>query len=87
MPVIEANKVGRPVLASDIPVIREVAGDAAVFVDPYDIEAMRRGFVRLMESEALRSECVEKRLGECETVRLHAHPKAMGGFVSTSDVG
>lgn len=62
MPVIEANKVGRPVLASDIPVIREVAGDAAVFVDPYDIEAMRRGFVRLMESEALRSECVEKGL-------------------------
>ncbi len=62
MPVIEANKVGRPVLASDIPVIREVAGDAAVFVDPYDIEAMRRGFVRLMESEALRNECVEKGL-------------------------
>ena len=34
MPVIEANKVGRPVITSDIPVIREVAGDSAVFGDP-----------------------------------------------------
>lgn len=62
MPVIEANKVGRPVIASDIPVIREVAGDSAVLVDPYDVEAMHQGFVRLMESEELRNRCVEKGL-------------------------
>lgn len=62
MPVIEANKVGRPVITSDIPVIREVAGDSAVLVDPYDVEAMHQGFLRLMESEELRNRCVEKGL-------------------------
>ena len=62
MPVIEANKVGRPVITSDIPVIREVAGDSAVFVDPYDVEAIHQGFVRLLESEQLRCQCVEKGL-------------------------
>ena len=62
MPVIEANKVGRPVIASDIPVIRETAGDSAVFVDPYDVEAIHQGFVRLLESEQLRCQCVEKGL-------------------------
>lgn len=45
IPVIEAMACGSPVLASDIPVLREVAADAAVFMPPEDTsswaEAMR----------------------------------------------
>lgn len=33
-PIVEAFKVGLPVVASDIEVFREVAGDAAIFSDP-----------------------------------------------------
>lgn len=36
LPVIEAMACGCPVVASDIPVFREVAGDAAVYVKPGD---------------------------------------------------
>lgn len=36
MPVTEALAVGTPVIASDIPVFREIAGDACDFVDPTD---------------------------------------------------
>jgi alpha-1,3-rhamnosyl/mannosyltransferase len=36
LPVLEAMRVGTPVLASDIPVHREVAGEAAVFLPPDD---------------------------------------------------
>lgn len=36
MPVIEAMACGTPVIGSDIPVTREVAGDAALFVPPAD---------------------------------------------------
>jgi glycosyltransferase involved in cell wall biosynthesis len=36
LPVVEALSAGLPVLARDIPVLREVAGDAAVFVDSAD---------------------------------------------------
>jgi glycosyltransferase involved in cell wall biosynthesis len=36
LPVVEALSAGLPVLARDIPVLREVAGDAAVFIDSTD---------------------------------------------------
>ena len=38
MPVIEAQAIGRPTIAGDIPILRDVAGDAAIFVNPNDIE-------------------------------------------------
>ena len=60
MIVIEANKVGRPVITSDIPVLREVAGDAAYFVDPTSVESIRNGFLQLFEDANLRQSLVEK---------------------------
>jgi len=39
LPVLEAMTCGTPVLASDIPALREVAGDAAIFIDPLNINA------------------------------------------------
>jgi glycosyltransferase involved in cell wall biosynthesis len=36
LPVIEALAVGTPVIASDLPAHREVAGDLAVYRDPAD---------------------------------------------------
>jgi glycosyltransferase involved in cell wall biosynthesis len=40
MPVLEAMAAGIPVACSDIPPLREVAGDAALFFDPLDEDAM-----------------------------------------------
>ena len=39
LPVIEAMAAGTPALAADIPVMREIAGDAAVLVPPGDVPA------------------------------------------------
>ena len=62
MPIIEANKVGRPVITSDIPVLREVAGDSALFVNPMDVNDIHKGFLRLFEDSDLRETCVKKGL-------------------------
>ena len=39
LPVLEALAAGLPVIASDLPALREVAGDAATYVEPRDAEA------------------------------------------------
>jgi glycosyltransferase involved in cell wall biosynthesis len=41
LPLVEAMAVGTPVVVSDIPVFREVGGDAGAYVDPDDVD----GFV------------------------------------------
>jgi glycosyltransferase involved in cell wall biosynthesis len=40
MPVLEAMAAGIPTACSEIPVLREVAGDAALFFDPRDEDAI-----------------------------------------------
>ena len=60
MPALEANQVGRPVLCSNIPVLKEVVGDAACFVDPYNIESIKDGYLRLISNEGYRSELVSR---------------------------
>jgi glycosyltransferase involved in cell wall biosynthesis len=55
-PVLEAMACGVPVVASNTSSMPEVAGDAALFVDPSDIAAMAEALYRLLYDAALRTE-------------------------------
>jgi glycosyltransferase involved in cell wall biosynthesis len=59
MPVLEALAAGIPTACSDIPPLREVAGDAALFFDPLDEDAIAAAIERVMTDVPLR-----ERLGE-----------------------
>ena len=50
LPVAEAMACGAPVLTSDVTSLPEVAGDAAVLVDPTDVEALTRSMHDLLVS-------------------------------------
>lgn len=56
MPVLEAMACGAPVLASNTSSLPEVAGCAALLVDPRDTGAIAEGMVRLACDHALREE-------------------------------
>ena len=51
-PVLEAFAAGVPVLTSNVSSLPEVAGDAAVLVDPADVRRDRRGLCRQLFGDA-----------------------------------
>jgi alpha-1,3-rhamnosyl/mannosyltransferase len=55
LPVLEAMASGVPVLTSNVSSLPEIAGDAALTVDPLDEEALRRGLERLLEDSGWRT--------------------------------
>jgi len=56
LPVIEAQALGTPVVCSDRGALPEVAGGAALVVDPEDTDALAEAIRRAAGDEALRSE-------------------------------
>lgn len=58
MPIVEANATGRPVICSTIPVLKEIGGDAAYYVDPDDINNIRKGFIEVIKNDKLRDHLV-----------------------------
>ena len=54
LPIVEAMACGAPVLTADATATGEVAGGAALLVDPLDVNDMAAGIVRLMSDFALR---------------------------------
>lgn len=60
MPAIEANTVGRVLVAGDIPVLHEVAQDAACFVNPSDVSMLHKSFERIINDEEYRNELCKK---------------------------
>jgi glycosyltransferase involved in cell wall biosynthesis len=54
LPVLEAMACGAPVITSATTSLPEVAGDAAVLVNPEDVEALADAIVRVVEDQGLR---------------------------------
>jgi glycosyltransferase involved in cell wall biosynthesis len=59
MPVLEALAAGIPVACSDIPPLREVAGDAALFFDPLSEDAIAGALDRIVNDGELRTQLAE----------------------------
>jgi glycosyltransferase involved in cell wall biosynthesis len=57
---LEAMGRGCPVVASDIPALREISGDGALFVPPGDVDAWAAALRRVASEPELRSELVRR---------------------------
>jgi glycosyltransferase involved in cell wall biosynthesis len=62
IPVLEAQACGVPVMTSNNSSLPEVAGDAALLVDPTDVDAIADAILRLATDDALRAWLVERGL-------------------------
>lgn len=62
IPMVEAMNCGTVVLASRATCLPEIAGDAALYVDPLDVKDIAKGISQLIEDESLRKELSMKGL-------------------------
>ena len=62
LPVVEAMACGRPVIASNTSSLPEVAGDAALLIDPLDVSALHAAMERLLTEPSVTQELGERAL-------------------------
>ena len=60
LPVAEAMANGCPVLASEIPSLKEIGKKAAVYFNPKNVEDMAKALGLMINDEGLRSEMIKK---------------------------
>lgn len=60
IPIIEAYACGTPVITSNVTAMPEVAGDAALLVNPFSVEEISNAMNQLYSNEELRSSLIKK---------------------------
>ncbi len=62
MPIVEGQKTGRVVITSNIEPLIEVSGNAVHFVNPFDTNDLRAGYLKIIQNEEYRNGLIEKGL-------------------------
>lgn len=76
LPPLEAMSVGCPVVASCIPALQEVCGDAVHYIDPMRVESLVLGLESVLDDSALRSSLIEKGKARIEMFRWDKSARA-----------
>jgi len=64
LPGLEAMSAGVPLICSDIPVLRDVYGEAALFFNPYDPKDMAKNIAKVVKDSKLRENLVKKGIAQ-----------------------
>lgn len=60
LPPLEAMACGCPVVVSNVASLPEVCGDAAYYVDPYNVESIAEGMQKVLTDDTLRQSLIQK---------------------------
>lgn len=70
MPVIEGQQTGRIVITSAIEPIKEIAGEAVIFVNPTNIQSIHNAYIKAIEDDKLRNEIIQKGLKNAQRFQV-----------------
>jgi len=76
LPVIEAMACGTPVVTSNVSSLPEVAGEAALQVDPYNVEDIANAMYQVLTDPALQKTLSEKGLAHVEQFKWEHSARA-----------
>lgn len=74
LPIVEAQAVGRPIITSNLASMPEIAGRGALFVNPYSVDEIRAGIMKILSDEKYMADLVT--LGQENVKRFN--PKYIG---------
>jgi len=77
LPVLEAMKLGTPVVTSRVSSLPEIAGDAALYVDPYDVSDIARAIKTIVADDGLRAELTQRGRAQSELFSLARYRERM----------
>lgn len=60
LPILESMACGTPVVTANVSSLPEVAGDAALLIDPYDMPALTNAIRQLVTDDALRRTLIQR---------------------------
>jgi glycosyltransferase involved in cell wall biosynthesis len=80
LPVLEAMQCGCPVVTSNTSSIPEVAGDAAILLDPHDTARLSESMERVLKNASLRKELTRKGL---QRAKLFSWDKSARMFLAS----
>jgi glycosyltransferase involved in cell wall biosynthesis len=79
LPPLEAMACGTPVVCSNSSSLPEVVGDAALTVEPTDVEGLSHALGRVLEDEGLRAEMVSKGFAQASLFSWEAAARKLLG--------
>ena len=80
LPPLEAMACGVPVIASNIPAVAEVVGDAALLFDPLDEVELKNNIEILLHDSALRNIIIQRGFQRCQTYNWN---EVVSSFIET----
>lgn len=77
LPILEAMSFGCPVLTSNVSSLPEVGGDAALYVDPYDVTHIREQLSTILSDAELRETMAEKSVAQAQKFSMDNYLKRL----------
>lgn len=77
LPVLEAQACGTPVVCSMVSALPEAAGDAALFFDPLDVDAIAGAMERALTDKALRAKLIQRGFTNIKRFSWHVSARAV----------
>lgn len=80
LPVLESMSLGTPVITSTTSSLPEVAGDAALLVDPYDVRSITRAILEMDGAEGTRTDLARRGLQQAGNFSQAAYAERLAAF-------